>query len=682
MTFLKEIYVDDDYKKLEALVDFNFTFNGVLYEISKGEVSPQFSKSVSVDLDSKVWVGYKVNLNNCYLKDSYISDFAVLTNCNVENSLISGGCSLENSTIINSQVFDLKNKNSKLTIKNTHITSYARNIVFSFDVDLNYPDKYVFVDESLDSLNGNQVIRLEVSDKETYDADYKGVYEVLLSNSTEINIPDNGLRDLNVFLDVVSKHDNHINVFDFKEVDGVIVYKNTFYDCYMSESSSVSGNSFVKGSILINTVISDTSAINCKLKNCKFVESKLHNVTAISNSIQISKNVVMQNIHWDNIPELTDCRILNKTKETQHIDFSDVFYGCSLNGLEFENFKSEDILVEKIDTGREEELFNDGKLYPVYKGLLIINSPIKPFKDTPDGIFLIDTGETITTYKRGSISDEFVEMLNQRVGKKHIRVVLELLNDFENKFKCFLDAKSTKYVKLLEDDFKVDSLGRKLYRLQAVSDFPNGDVKKGELGGYILESIFVNEYSEIWVDESSQINIDVILGEKVTLLNSVIGAVSEKENKHKDKPFISNSVFINSIINNVTGRITNSIIEKSKIGTVLALHKAVLGDVVIQENVFLNNTSVFRSEPVKNLFVENEDNISNAKSVTLSYGYTTKTIVQKYIANGETKYVCYPLPEYYSSIDILRGLKKLPIKNINLSTLPENLQETISSILN
>ena len=64
--------------------------------------------------------------------------------------------------------------------------------------------------------------------------------------------------------------------------------------------------------------------------------------------------------------------------------------------------------------------------------------------------------------------------------------------------------KNKKY-ELLKDD-AITSFGRTLYRIKATTDF--GDVKKGELGGYIEKEENLSHFGNAWVSGNARVSGD------------------------------------------------------------------------------------------------------------------------------------------------------------------------------
>ena len=60
-----------------------------------------------------------------------------------------------------------------------------------------------------------------------------------------------------------------------------------------------------------------------------------------------------------------------------------------------------------------------------------------------------------------------------------------------------------KKYELLKDD-AVTSFGRTLYRIKATTDF--GDVKKGELGGYIEKEENLSHFGNAWVSDNARVS--------------------------------------------------------------------------------------------------------------------------------------------------------------------------------
>ena len=65
-----------------------------------------------------------------------------------------------------------------------------------------------------------------------------------------------------------------------------------------------------------------------------------------------------------------------------------------------------------------------------------------------------------------------------------------------------------KKYELLKDD-AVTYFGRTLYRIKATTDF--GDVKKGELGGYIEKEENLSHYGNAWVSDDARVSDDVLV---------------------------------------------------------------------------------------------------------------------------------------------------------------------------
>ena len=64
-----------------------------------------------------------------------------------------------------------------------------------------------------------------------------------------------------------------------------------------------------------------------------------------------------------------------------------------------------------------------------------------------------------------------------------------------------------KFELLLDDTIEV--FGRKLFRIKAITDF--GDVKKGELGGYIEKEENLSHYGNAWVSDDARVSDDVLV---------------------------------------------------------------------------------------------------------------------------------------------------------------------------
>ena len=61
-----------------------------------------------------------------------------------------------------------------------------------------------------------------------------------------------------------------------------------------------------------------------------------------------------------------------------------------------------------------------------------------------------------------------------------------------------------KFELLLDDTIEV--FGRKLFRIKAITDF--GDVKKGELGGYIEKEENLSHHGNAWVSDDARVSGD------------------------------------------------------------------------------------------------------------------------------------------------------------------------------
>ena len=84
--------------------------------------------------------------------------------------------------------------------------------------------------------------------------------------------------------------------------------------------------------------------------------------------------------------------------------------------------------------------------------------------------------------------------------------------------------KNKKY-ELLKDD-AITSFGRTLYRIKATTDF--GDVKKGELGGYIEKEENLSHFGNAWVSDNARVTSDaVVYGNAEVYGNAVVTSDAE-----------------------------------------------------------------------------------------------------------------------------------------------------------
>ena len=74
-----------------------------------------------------------------------------------------------------------------------------------------------------------------------------------------------------------------------------------------------------------------------------------------------------------------------------------------------------------------------------------------------------------------------------------------------------------KFELLLDDTIEV--FGRKLFRIKAITDF--GDVKKGELGGYIEKEENLSHHGNAWVSDDALVSGDVLVSDNARVSDDV-----------------------------------------------------------------------------------------------------------------------------------------------------------------
>lgn len=673
-------------------------------EVQEGDLGGYIQSEDNLSQTDSSWInknshviGNSQVLNNSYVSDSKISGNAIIDSSVIQDSIISEDAVINNSIVTHSTIRNItKVVNSDLTelivtgacnFYNTTLyglNKFTITLKNNFDVEnisgnLCTIQKIFKNDKEIQQLVIDEFMYYKISNIKYLIDEKDGEEKSIVTTTEKTNLSK---FEKDEFLWKL-KFSSLVDITDTKEINGKTVYKmhnggyiskdsdllyftgeideETIIISSVLEGSQSIRNSIISDSVIINTKISDSTVSNVIIE-----DSYVHFAT-IKNISKIYKTNI-DNITLQNMLELYQSKIVG-----QYNFIFDGYFGEStenpfvvFSNICLENFSENSFLV---DISKNKLLFI-----------------VKPNEDSfyTNGYFYV--------FNIGSQKHVFTHILINSKEENYTKIDFEgnkvtvkstILTPFLQQFAYtnlsvmrLIQSNISKKYELIKENFIFDNKGNKLYQIKALINF--GNVKKGELGGYISEDVQLNQFDDSWVDKDS------IVAGKIKIQNSFITnskifmPVLKNISIHVQTNFsIKNSKISDSFLSDVIGLIEDSSVTSSNVENYMYLKESCVINLTATSGIIVeSNCKVLDKKYTEFKYItkltnkKNEFSLFDASSSVYLSGYldeNSKVIYNLFILNPN-----YNIQHLYSVMHIQ--------KNTEESVLPAELNSFVAII--